>query len=317
MDVWLPGYEHQPINAGLDYTPGTAWKVCLHTTETGPAPSLIGAWRANPGSGLPHFLGITPDRIVQLLPLNVGAYTLQNPPGGVDTNRAHVIQIEVCEFARNAHAWSAPGAAWCEALGRWLAALVRAGIPLDLTTELAFGDRWVGMDPARFPGFAGVFGHQHSPEQPDRHWDPGPIDIGAVLAAARRNLTPTVEDDMPYSEDDLVRIVGRALNEQRVARQPAQVTVDGDPGKVLVTDGVTTTIQTDASLGQTARNLGLVQDQRSKVLPATYALEVLQQFGRTGSGAVNAAEVADAVLADLGPDLARQVADELAKRLAG
>ncbi len=130
------------------------------------------------------------------------------------------------------------------------------------------------------------------------------------------NLTPTVEDDMPYSEDDLVRIVGRAIDEARVARQPAQVTLDGDPGRVLVTDGVTTTIQTDASLGQTARNLGLVQDQRAKVLPATYALEVLQQFGRTGSGTVNAAEVADAVLADLGPDLARQVADELARRLA-
>lgn len=193
MNDWLPGYQRDPVNAGLNWTPNTPWKVVLHSTETGPAPGLIGAWRNNPGSGCPHFLGITPDRIVQLLPFSVGAYTLQNPEGGVDTNRAHAIQIEVCAYAKDAPSWCGPGAPWTNALGQWLADLVHNGINLDLTTELDFGGQWTG-----FPGggnayvnFSGVLGHQHVPEQPDRHWDPGRINIKAVLEVARSHLGST------------------------------------------------------------------------------------------------------------------------------
>lgn len=213
MIDWLPGYEHQPINAGLDWTPGTPWKVGAHSTETGPAPGLIDAWRRNPGAGLSHFLGITPQRIVQLLPLSVGGYTAQNPPGGIDTNRAHLVQIEVCEYAIDPGApidrnrpqlgtredWSDE---WYEALGRWLADLDAAlDGQLDLTTELTFGDQWTG-----FPGggqayvdFRGVLGHQHIPEQPDRHWDPGKLDIHRLLTIARSHTTG--DDDMPSPKD--------------------------------------------------------------------------------------------------------------------
>jgi hypothetical protein len=197
--MWLDGYERFDCSdvAGLNWVPA-AWKVCLHTTETGPAPGLLQAWRNNPGSGMPHFLGVTPDRIVQLLPLTVGAYTLQNPPGGVDTNRSHVIQIEICEYARNAREWSAPGHPWHRALAKWLVDVDRAlGGVLDFDTVLPFGDRWVGF-PGDYISFGGVFGHQHAPEQPDRHWDPGPIHINELLATAR---TLRQGDDMALTPD--------------------------------------------------------------------------------------------------------------------
>lgn len=230
MEDWLPGYEHQPINAGLDWTPNTPWKIGLHSTETGPdATSLIGHWRGNPGSGLPHFLGLNPNRIVQLLPFSVGAYTAQNPPGGVDTNRAHLIQIEVCAYAKDAPSWCGEGAPWTKALGKWLADIVNNGIHLDLQTELNFGGQWVG-----FPGggdayvkFGGVLGHQHIPEQPDRHWDPGRINIHAVLQEARSHLQQE-DDDMPaykdWSDDDKWAlandvaglIVGHTLTEKSI-----------------------------------------------------------------------------------------------------
>lgn len=212
MELWLPGYPHEPINAGLSWTEGTAWKVGAHSTETPPgsAPGIIASWRQNPGRGLSHFIANRPTDIRQLLPLNVGGYTAQNPAGGIDTNRAHIVQIEVCNYAINPDMLISPNNPglgfridwsdeWYEGLGQWLADLDAAlDGALDLTTELVFGDRWVG-----FPGgsqayldFAGVCGHQHIPEQPDRHWDPGELDIRRLLAIARGDQQ---EDDMPYN----------------------------------------------------------------------------------------------------------------------
>lgn len=212
MDAWLPGYERtDTCGAGLNWTPGTAWKVGLHSTETGgDAVGLIPHWCQNPGAGRPHFLALNPGRIVQMLPLTVGAYTAQNPSGGVDTNRSHLIQIEVCAYAikrgdPNRPDWRPE---WYEALARWLADLVAAGVPLDLVTELTFGDRWVGFS-GDYDAFGGVMGHQHIPEQPDRHWDPGELDIHRLLARARGILNPPPPKDWfdMATEDDLRRVV--------------------------------------------------------------------------------------------------------------
>lgn len=292
MDDWLPGYEHQPVNAGLNWTPGTAWKVGLHSTETGPAPRLIDVWRQNPGAGLPHFLGVTPDRIVQLLPLSVGAYTAQNPPGGVDTNRSHLIQIEVCAYAKDAATWCGAGAPWTKALGKWLADLDRAlgGGVLDLTTELDFGGAWVGFA-GDYDRYGGVLGHQHIPEQPDRHWDPGPIDIAALLAEARANLgiIDQEDDDMGYlqwsqeDKDALVNDVWAGVaGEKRAQAQPGSLFAV--PGRTALDDLVS-----DADALRLAVNT--VTANRAVVVDAVAGLDL---------GSVSAEQVADAVLAKLG-----------------
>lgn len=193
-DLWLPGYEHQPIpGAGLNAGPG-APKVGTHTTETGRGSlqPLINHWRVNWGSGLPHFIQEA-RRIVQLLPINVGAYTAMNLPGGADINRSGpMVQIEV--VSRSADGWDDDT---YETFGRWLADLVRAGHNFDVELHPRFygaGDGIVlavvsspiRFTAAQFDGFNGWLGHQHFPE--NDHWDPGRIDADRIVRIALRHL---------------------------------------------------------------------------------------------------------------------------------
>lgn len=212
MDLWLPGYEHQPEHgAGLGVTSG-APKVVIHTTESGPGSlqRIINSWHgpANWGKGLPHFIA-EGDRYVQLLPLNVGAYTLENKGGGADTNRCGpAIQVEIVGYARDPF-----DDVEYEALGRWLADLVKAGVPLDLSQHPTFhgeGAGWIlasytarqRLTAQQYHDFAGFLGHQHCPE--NAHWDPGSLDAARVERIARAHLEPDTdpakdEDDMPMT----------------------------------------------------------------------------------------------------------------------
>ena len=208
MDLWLPGYEHQPeAGAGLGVTSG-APKVVIHTTESGPGSlqRVRDSWRgpANWGKGLPHFIA-EGARYVQLLPLNVGAYTLENKAGGTDTNRCGpAIQVEIVGYARDQF-----DDVEYDALGRWLADLVKAGVPLDLSQHPTFhgeGAGWIlasytarqRLTAQQYHDHAGFIGHQHCPE--NAHWDPGALDADRVERIARSYLDtdtdPTEDDDM-------------------------------------------------------------------------------------------------------------------------
>jgi hypothetical protein len=194
MDLWLPGYEHQPVyGAGLSAGPG-APKVGAHTTETGPGSlqPLINHWRVNWGSGLPHFIQ-EGSRIVQLLAINVGAYTAQNRAGGADINRSGpMVQSEV--VSRSADGWDDET---YETFGRWLADLKRAGHDFDVELHprfyganegivLARESSPIRFTAAQFDGFNGWLGHQHFPE--NDHWDPGRIDADRIVRIANRHL---------------------------------------------------------------------------------------------------------------------------------
>lgn len=212
----LPGYEHDiEPGAGLSVSAG-AVKFVKHTTESrrGTYRAVRNLWRgpANWGKGLPHFLMDGP-RIVQLLPLTVGAYTLVNDPGGADTNRSGpAIQLERCGFAAD----PMPDDEY-DALGKLLADLVDAGHALDLAQHprfyganegivLARKDSPIRMSAREYEAFNGFCGHQHVPE--NDHWDPGKLDGDRLEAIARTHLaggqpapTPTPEDE----DDDMVK----------------------------------------------------------------------------------------------------------------
>jgi hypothetical protein len=196
MDLWLPSYEHRPIGgAGLSAGPGRR-KAILHTTETayGSMDFLINHWRTNWGSGLPHFIA-EGDRYVQLLPLNVGAYTLENAPGGADTNRSGpAIQVEIVGYSANGF-----NDVEYEALGRWLADLVKAGTGIDVRQHprfyganegvvLASYSSPIRMSARQYDEFNGFCGHQHTPE--NAHWDPGKLDADRVERIALSHLAP-------------------------------------------------------------------------------------------------------------------------------
>lgn len=203
MDPWLSGYEHQPVHgAGLNAGPG-APKVGAHTTETGRGSlqPLINHWRVDWGSGLPHCIQ-EGSRIVQLLPITVGAYTARNDPGGADINRSGpMVQIEV--VSRSADGWDDET---YETFGRWLADLHRAGHDFDVTLHprfygpgegivLAVKSSPIRFTAAQFDGFNGWLGHQHFPE--NDHWDPGGIDADRIVRIALRHLG---QDPIPNPE---------------------------------------------------------------------------------------------------------------------
>jgi hypothetical protein len=207
---FLPGYEQRIVpGAGLSVTPGRP-KVVIHTTETGPGSmeTLIRHWTRNPGAGLPHFVS-EGARYVQLLPLDVGAYTLENAPGGADTNRSGpAIQVEAITYAANGL-----NEVEVEALGKWLADLVNAGVDLDITQHprfyganegvvLASYTSPIRMSAAEYVNFNGFCGHQHTPE--NAHWDPGQLDAIAVERIARYHLAthPDTSEDEPLTPED-------------------------------------------------------------------------------------------------------------------
>lgn len=202
MDLWLKGYEHQPVNAGLNVTAGRP-KAVLHTTETGPGSldALVRHWRANPGAGLPHFVA-DGDRWVQLLPLDVAAYTARNDPSGFDINRSGpAIQVEIVGYADRLDGRDE------ERIARWLADLVLAGLPINVAQHPRFYGAGEGItlavqsSPVRellgpWDAFNGWCGHQHLQE--NDHWDPGHIDADRIERLALQYLAggagPNQED---------------------------------------------------------------------------------------------------------------------------
>lgn len=205
MDPWIFPRRHLP-GLGLDVRAGGD-KFVLHTTETGENAfdNLVEKWQTNPGSGRPHFL-IAPqaNRVIQLLPLNVNAYTLQNKPGGVDTNRCgHVIQAEICGWAADPKTNE-----WYVVVADVIARTIHAGLQLNLDLAPRFwgqGERaWLATYTSgiRLPGDAWaaintVLGHQHAPE--NDHWDPGYVDIRRLINLIdHRPPAPEGDDDMIY-----------------------------------------------------------------------------------------------------------------------
>jgi len=214
VTAWLPGYERADMGgAGLNVGPG-APKVVLHTTETpqGTANQLINHWRANWGAGLPHFI-IDGARVVQLLPLTVGAYTLENAPGGADTNRSGpAIQAEICGYADKD--WDD---ATYTAVGNLLGDIKRAGHDFDLGNH----PKWYGanegivlasyrspvrMTAAQYDAFNGWCAHQHVPE--NAHWDCGRKDTDRLerIARARYGGAPAPTQPTPTPEPEEIDV---------------------------------------------------------------------------------------------------------------
>lgn len=223
MDLLLPNYEHQIVaGAGLSVSAGKP-KFVLHTTETGygSLQYLIDHWKQNWGSGLPHFI-VEGKRCVQLLPLNVGAYTLENAPGGTDTNRSGpAVQCEVVSYADKD--WDDDT---YETVGKMLADTIKAGHKFDIGTYprfyganegivLASYSSPIRMSADEYTNYNGWTDHAHCPE--NAHWDIGKKDGKRIETIARKYLgeTPVKEEDIMASIDDLKKVVDPAVKQAK------------------------------------------------------------------------------------------------------
>ena len=175
--------------SGGSYLEGIPWRVVLHTTETEGIPSYGG------GSSAPH-LTYVPDtgRWYQHTDLGVAARALRNLDGGVQTNRARALQVEiVCYSDRNIAEDDPSDRIWVGELTpshleplseflRWCSSQYGVHLfwpgqqALSYSQANASGFR---MSSAEWEDFSGVCGHQHVPE--NDHWDPGALDWQTLM----------------------------------------------------------------------------------------------------------------------------------------
>lgn len=176
--LWLPeGHTwdlhiiHGPIGAGAGSFTGGGWKLMWHTTES------PWTWADDGASYLvrerkePHFIiggrrGLEHPVVHQLLPLDVAGRALANNVGdGYQTNRANVIQVEICgsasEMATFGH---------YRALAN-LAELIMHRRPIPNWTRSSTGVPAPRMSDAKFVEYRGMCGHNEAPD--NNHTDPG------------------------------------------------------------------------------------------------------------------------------------------------
>lgn len=180
--------------------------IVWHSTETTVLPGYQGGASAPNLTAVPDF---AKKRIVwhQHFDFDVSARALLNPPGGVETNRRGVTQVEVvgtCDPAlhrklvksKTPHLFLPELPDWAirdlAKLARW--ARDNHNVPLTSSVQWkAFPSSFGLKNGVRIPasswnGFKGHCGHQHVPE--NDHGDPGNMPIAAILKAAGSAKVP-------------------------------------------------------------------------------------------------------------------------------
>lgn len=198
-------------------------------------PRLV--WHTIEGNHLPHYQNSHPHftldprtgSLWQHSPIDRGVKTLKNPPGGVETNRAHAIQVELFGFARETPDWPDAWYDECAELARWIER--NAGVARRCSVD--FRTSRDTLSNAAWMNYSGHLGHQHVPE--NDHWDPGAFRIGEVLdgrADPNRRL-----DGSEQGPD--VAAVQRAINRLagRCCRPDRRVEVDGVFGPQTLKNG--------------------------------------------------------------------------------
>lgn len=196
--LWLPEGHHYGLHIehfrgtlGAGPFTGGGWKLCWHITVSpwNSAESMAAYLCENRVE--PHFViggkaGREHPTVIQLLPLDLAGRSLEHN-GGPETNRANVIQVEICaepdEQTAKKH-----GAPMVDVIANWpderykalanLAALIQHRIDIPPRCARAFSN------PKRFTGAGyvrvkGHHGHMHVPG--NVHFDPTTAFDGAKL----------------------------------------------------------------------------------------------------------------------------------------
>ncbi len=278
MISWMPSAVVQrPISrAGGAYTSGTAWKVVVHSTQGGN--NFSGATAYHGSQSYPHFEVQVDGRVMQYLPIDVSAYALYDEAGGVTTNRAHAVQVEMAGYAEDAEFTSS---AQLDSLAR-IILFVHEQTGMAMNFDLPFrppythglrleGDAWNAYD--------GVCGHQHVGEGND-HTDPGLLPVSA-LKARLKLVTPAPK---PSPEEDSMAV-----------RYPLPT------GEVYVTDGVFRSYVGNPAANDALNEMGvkLLDLSAEKIVALHDSLVSTTDLLTRAEGAAFAVNVATAVIKEL------------------
>lgn len=184
-ETWYPLAKKDPFQDAGGFIEGYSWRGVLHTTE---GTSYAGARSAYAQGKAPHFTASFEGgrfQCWQHIPLNKAARALANPPGGIETNRARCIQIELVAKAASSGTLQREYLNGIGRLMRWIESntqIKRTALTFHSGTEgitLATVTSPIRLKPREWITFNGWCGHQHVPE--NAHWDPGAIDIDYLL----------------------------------------------------------------------------------------------------------------------------------------
>lgn len=186
---WIPDGVHSDINvehhALNDAGPltGGGWKLGWHTTESPREWVDEGVRVLDAKNAAPHFIygwrhGYQFPVVIQCIALNRSARALEHN-GGPETNRANVIQVEICEFTHNAPNWEDN---WLKGLANltcWIAN--RVPIPMNNPRSFVHPDKYSGQG---WVNAKGHVGHCHCPG--NTHTDPTGMRCSRMLSFARK-----------------------------------------------------------------------------------------------------------------------------------
>lgn len=201
---WLDGWEHIDLDDGLTYT-GGPWKLVYHSAEGSTMEGLINTFKRNPGIASQLGMCWKTQRKVQFISLFHSGKALRNLPGGVQTNRDKVIQIEIVDFWTQTPNIPDSGLRFLgEGLAEiWLA--VGGAFKLELGYKPLVGpedgytarvDAPQRYSAAEWDEFNAVAGHCNVPE--NEHTDPGKLNMDRIFYYAKQyinNISPDKEEE--------------------------------------------------------------------------------------------------------------------------
>lgn len=199
---------------------GRPYRVVLHTTETRGVPGYAD------GKSAPHltYMPVTRQWVQHSL-LVTASRALRNEAGGVQTNRANALQIEIVCYSAKTIADTVGGL--------WV-----GNLPTTAYTDLGQFVVWAGevfgvkpvwpgrqaftyaqantagfrMTPNEWLSFNGVCGHQHVPE--NRHWDPGALDWGRLFPQP----PPDDEEELDMTYKEIREAIVAGITDRQIDR---------------------------------------------------------------------------------------------------
>lgn len=215
VNPWLDDVEVIRGNEAGAMWIGSKWKLLLHTTEGGSIEGAVAAYRAK--NAWPHLtFDARTRRLVQHVPLNRAARALRSGGSLGKTNFARVIQVEIIGYSAES-----PNRSELELrnLG-WLVAELSKMVPFEVAAKITFYGLDAGFTIASRKArqrlgwlawyrFAAILGHQHAPN--NDHWDPGDLDVEAIVRYALEYLGQT-EEFLDMNEDRLKEILDERID---------------------------------------------------------------------------------------------------------
>ena len=183
QEVWHPNATRQQLEDAGPFA-GGGRKFLVHTTE---GTTLEGAFETlSANRDAPHFILEVKNgrrRLVQCIPINLAARTLEHPNGTPETNRASCVQVEVVGFTdeRAAQTLGHPElyvGHWAPEVYRYLHLLMQwthtnFGVPMQALHPFPGQTGYARLSGAAFFETSGLVGHCHAAN--NSHTDPGPL----------------------------------------------------------------------------------------------------------------------------------------------